>query len=428
MSNVIENPRGSCVLGGVNSVLNALHKFVPIYHAGPGCAMQNAAAEGGQAGLRGPIYATSVTAPCTNMLESEVIFGGENRLRDEIDGALEVMDADAFFVLTGCTSGIIGDDIESITVEYRQKGHRVFPVTTPGFAGNSLLGYEAIWDVFLDYIVKKDAPKNPKLVNILGVVPYHDPHWQGTLEELTRILRRIGLEVNTFCTEKQGFETLKNSSAAALNLIISPYLLRNTAERYATEFGVPYLRFPGLPVGAGDTSRFVQQTGAAMKLNETFVERVINEEEEYLYTVLEASAGAIAWKRFAVVAESAYAVGLTRFLANDLSLKPELTIVTEPVFREADRETIERNIRTLDYVTVPEIHFESDNYKIQKILSANQDITYIVGSSVEEEIAQKLSLQILVGVYPLADKLVLRKTYAGYHGALSLVEDLFNNL
>jgi nitrogenase molybdenum-iron protein beta chain len=428
MSTVIENPRGSCVLGGVNNVLNALHKFVPIYHAGPGCAMQNSAGEGGQAGLRGPIYATSVTAPCTNMLEKEVIFGGEDRLREEIDGALEVIDAEAYFILAGCTAGIIGDDIESISEEYRKSGHRVYPVTTPGFVGNSLLGYEAIWEVFLDYIVKRDIVKNPKLVNILGVVPYHDPHWQGTLEELTRILRRLGLEVNSFCTEHQGFAALEHSAAAALNLIVSPYLLKNAAERYETEFGVPSLRISGLPVGAGDTSEFVRQISAALSLDRALTERVIYDEEEYLYTILEASVGAISWKRFAVVAESAYAIGLTRFLANDLSLKPELTIITEPIFRPSDREHIEKRIKSLDYAVSPEVFFESDSYGIRKLLRANGNITYLVGSSVEEEIAQHLKIQMLVCAYPLADRLVLRKTYAGYRGALTLVEDLFNNL
>jgi nitrogenase molybdenum-iron protein beta chain len=428
MSIIVENPRGACVLGGVNNVLNAIHKFVPIYHAGPGCAMQNQAAEGGQAGLRGPIYATGVTAPCTNMLENEVVFGGEDRLRDEIDGALEVMDADALFVLTGCTAGIIGDDIQRVAEEYRRQGHRVYPVITPGFAGNSLLGYEAIWAVFLDHIVRQSPAKRPELVNILGVVPYHDPHWQGTLEELTRILRRLGLAVNTFYTENQGFETLAHSSEAALNLIVSPYLLKDAGARYEAEFGVPSLRIPGLPVGAGDTSALIRRVAAALSLDDALTERVIREEEAYLYTILEASVGAISWKRFAVVAESAYAIGLTRFLANDLSLKPELTVVTEPIFRPSDRKNIESSIKTLDYADPPEVFFETDNYEIREILKANENITYLIGSSVEEEIAQQMKIQMLVGVYPLTDRLVLHKTYAGYRGALTLVEDLFNNL
>jgi nitrogenase molybdenum-iron protein beta chain len=390
--------------------------------------MQNSAAEGGQSGLRGPIYATGVTGPCTNMLEKEVIFGGEDRLREEIDGALEVIDADAYFVLTGCTAGIIGDDIKNITDEYRKRGHRVYAVTTPGFAGNSLLGYEEIWGVFLDHIVKPAAVKNPRLVNILGVVPYHDPHWQGTLEELSRIFRRIGLEVNTFHTEHQGFETLENSSAAALNIIVSPYLLKNAAERYEEEFGVPSLRVPGLPIGAGDTSPLLRKVAELLGIDKELVERVIYEEEEYVYAMFEAAAGAISWKRFAVVAEASYAVGLTRFLANDFSLKPELTIVTDPIFRPEDKARIEDRIKSLDYTTVPEVFFEGDGYEIRKLVRANKNVTYLVGSTTEEEIAQELRLQSLICAYPLADKLVLRKTYAGYHGALTLVEDLFNNL
>lgn len=57
-------------------------------------------------------------------------------LRTAIQGAIDIMDADAFFVLTGCTAGIIGDDIISVTQEFRDKGHEVYPIDTPGFAGD----------------------------------------------------------------------------------------------------------------------------------------------------------------------------------------------------------------------------------------------------------------------------------------------------
>jgi nitrogenase molybdenum-iron protein beta chain len=82
------------------------------------------------------------------MMEREVVFGGEQKLRDEIDGSLEIIDADAYFVLTGCTAGIIGDDVAAITSGYRKNGFPVYPIETPGFAGDTLLGYETAFDSF----------------------------------------------------------------------------------------------------------------------------------------------------------------------------------------------------------------------------------------------------------------------------------------
>ncbi|MDR1217396.1 MAG: nitrogen fixation protein NifK [Oscillospiraceae bacterium] len=428
MSVVTESPRGTCVLGGVNNVLSALSRVCPIYHSGPGCCMQTSAGEAGQSGLRAPFFLSGVSTPCTNMLEREVVFGGEDKLRGEIDGALEIIDADAYFVLTGCTAGIIGDDIASVTQEYRGRGLPVYPVTTPGFAGDSLLGYETAFQTFLDHIVAPAGARDGSLVNLLGIVPYHDPQWSGTLEELSRVFRRLGLRVNTFFTEDQGIAELRASSSAALNIIISPWLLKNAAETYKERFGVPYLRFPSLPVGAAATSSLVRQTGDALGLDGALVERVIYEEEKYVYNYYESIIGALSWKRFAVVGDASLAVGVTRFLANDYSFTPVVTIVTDPMYRDADRERIARETTSLEYAKAPDVFFLSDHYEIREKLREYDGITLIVGSSLEQEIALELGIQCHVMAFPVSDRLFLNRTYCGYRGSLTLVEDLFNNL
>ena len=80
MSQVIENPRGGCVLAGINSVLGALNRVCPIYHAGPGCCMQTTASDPGQSGNKSSSFVSSVSIPSSNMLEREVVFGGCRRL------------------------------------------------------------------------------------------------------------------------------------------------------------------------------------------------------------------------------------------------------------------------------------------------------------------------------------------------------------
>jgi nitrogenase molybdenum-iron protein beta chain len=428
MSVVTESPRGTCVLGGINNVLSALHKVCPIYHSGPGCCMQTSAGEYGQAGLRGPYYLSGVSTPCSNMLEREVIFGGADKLRDEIDGALEIIDAEAYFVLTGCTAGIIGDDVAGITREYSSRGLPVYPIITPGFAGDSLLGYESVFQTFLDSIVADGLPRRGNLVNIMGIIPYHDPHWAGTLEELSRIFGRLGLEVNTFFTGNQGIPEVRASSSAALNIIVNPWLLKNAAEQYETRFGVPYIRFPGLPIGVTDTSRLVRQTAEALGLDKGMVETVIAEEEAYVYHFLESIIGGLSWRQFAVVGESAVAVGMTRFLANDYSFSPVLTIVTDPIYREEDRGRIADQITNLEYARPPQLVFEADHYRIMEKLREYDNITLLVGSSLEQEIALERNIQCHVMSFPVSDRLVLNRTYCGYRGSLTLVEDLYNNL
>jgi nitrogenase molybdenum-iron protein beta chain len=428
MSVVTESPRGTCVLGGINAVLSAVDKVCPIYHAGPGCCMQTTAGESGQAGGRQAHFLSGVSLPSSNMLEREVVFGGLEKLRTTIEGSLEIIDADAYFILTGCTAGIIGDDIKSVTAEFQEQGHNVYPIETPGFAGDTYLGYETAFKAFLTHLVEENLPKQSDLVNLFGIVPYHDPFWAGNLEELTRILKKLGLRVNTFFTEHQGVEAIRSSSAAVLNIIVNPWLLKSAAREYEERFGIPTLRIPGLPIGATDTTTFVKKVGEALKLDLTLVERVITEEEDYVYSFLETAIGALSWKKFAVVGDANTAVGVTRFLANDYSFTPVITIITDPMFRQEDEERIKAQIESLEFAKPPEVVFETDQFRIFKALKEHDEITLLIGSSNEREIALQKDIQCSVISFPITDRLIFNRTYTGYRGSLTFIEDLYDNL
>lgn len=428
MSNIIENPRGGCVLAGVNSVLAAIDRVCPVYHAGPGCCMQTTAAEQGQSGNKSACFVSDVSLPSTNMLEREVVFGGIKKLKSTVQGAVDIIDADAYFVLTGCTAGIIGDDIVSVTEEFQSKGYPVYPIETPGFAGDSNLGYEVAWNALIDNVVEEGLEKKPNLVNIFGIIPYHDPFWSGNLEEIARILGKLGLEVNTFFTGHQGIEAVKKSSQAALNIIVNPWLFKGPAKKYEQRFGVLSYRYPGLPIGATDTTVFVREVAQQLQLDSALVEKVIAEEEDYVYSYLAQAIGQLSWKRFAVVADAGNAVGITRYLANDYSFTPLLTIVTDPMFRDEDKERITKQLTELEYAKPPKVLFLTDQYQINEALRAEEEITLLVGSTNEKEVGKEKDIQTCVAAFPVKDRLVFNRTYAGYRGSLTLTEDLYDNL
>lgn len=373
MSQVTENPKGGCVLAGINSVLGAIDRVCPIYHSGPGCCMQTTAADQGQSGHKSSRFVSSVSLPSTNMLEKEVVFGGTEKLRTTVQGAIDIIDADAYFVLTGCTAGIIGDDIVSVTEEFQDKGYSVYPIETPGFVGDSNLGYETVWTTMINQVIEEDVPKDDKLVNIFGIIPYHDPFWSGALEEIDRILSALGLKVNTFFTKHQGIETIRKCSGAALNIIINPWLFKGPAKKMEQKFGIPSIRVPGLFVGATDTTKFVRQVAEAMHLDQEIVDKVIAAEEEYVYDYLAQSVGGVSWKRFAVVADANNAVGITRYLANDFSFTPVLVIVSEPLFRQEDKDRIVAQIEDLEYAKPPKVIFASDQYEINQALREEEE-------------------------------------------------------
>lgn len=429
MSQVTENPKGGCVLAGINSVLGAIDRVCPIYHSGPGCCMQTTAADQGQSGHKSSRFVSSVSLPSTNMLEKEVVFGGTEKLRTTVQGAIDIIDADAYFVLTGCTAGIIGDDIVSVTEEFQDKGYSVYPIETPGFVGDSNLGYETVWTTMINQVIEEDVPKDDKLVNIFGIIPYHDPFWSGVLEEIDRILSALGLKVNTFFTKHQGIETIRKCSGAALNIIINPWLFKGPAKKMEQKFGIPSIRVPGLFVGATDTTKFVRQVAEAMHLDQEIVDKVIAAEEEYVYDYLAQSVGVVSWKRFAVVADANNAVGITRYLANDFSFTPVLVIVLEPLFRQEDKDRIVAQIEDLEYAKPPKVIFASDQYEINQALrEEEEEITLLIGSSNEREVALEKDIQFILAAFPMNERLVFNRTYAGYRGSLTFTEDLYDNL
>ena len=427
MSEIIENPRGGCVLSGIRAVLGAIDGVCPIFHSGPGCAFQASAATEGHSGKCESLFFPARAIPTTAMLEKQVVFGGTDKLRTTIQGAISVLDADAYFVLTGCTAGINGDDIESVVNEFKNLPYSVYAVKTAGFEGNDMLGYEVIMDTFIEQVIEKNE-KQQDLVNILGIVPYHDPYWSGTIEEITRILKKLGLRANTFFSPGEGIASVKNAGNAAYNIIVHPWLLRGAEKKFAEKFDIPSLRINGMPIGPTATTEFVREVCKSLNLDSELVEKVIAEEEEYVYRYYEQALGKLAWKRFAVVGDSNYAIGLTRFLANDYGFSPLLAIVSEPVFRPKDKEIVTKRIGELEYAKAPEIHFASDQYEISEIIRNTEDISLLVGSTSEKEVAAEKKIQCLPLTFPVPDKVIFNRTYSGYRGALTLIEDLYDNL
>lgn len=422
MGNIIESPRYSCTLGGALATVRNFYRTIPILHAGPGCGPQITMGQSSTAGYQGVGYIGGNGIPSTNMYEKEVIFGGEARLRELIQSTTEIMEGDFYFVLTGCTSDIIGDDVEAIVEEYRQKGIPIGYAETAGFKGNSYYGYELVFEALARQVVKPEK-KDSKLVNLLGIVPYQDINWQGNIEEISRLLKKLGLTVNTFLSDKQGLETIKSSSKAALNIVLSPWLAENVTDLYEKVFDVPYLRFSGLPIGPTATSDFLRKVGDFLQLDKNLVREVIIEESDYVYHYFERLTEIYVRYNFAIVGDSNNVLGFTKFLTEDFGQIPVLLVITDSPDEKAKNEII-KVLDDLKYIGTPKVVFTKDQWEIKnEIIKANP--TYILGSSLDKEVAQELSVPFQSVSFPVTDRLVMNRAYAGYRGSITLVEDLF---
>jgi nitrogenase molybdenum-iron protein beta chain len=119
---------------------------------------------------------------------------------------------------------------------------------------------------------------------------------------------------------------------------------------------------------------------------------------------------------------------MARFLANDYSYSPVVVIITEPIFRDEDIGSIRAALSDLEYAQAPSVYFEGDQFEIENILRNYPQISLLIAGSYDRYIAEELDAQFIPAVFPLSERTVLNRTYYGYRGSLSFIEDIYDNL
>lgn len=443
MSTIIDRPRYLCSLGGAISTLSALPGVISIIHAAAGCGSNLANAHNGAAGYAGSGYCSGLALPSTNVYENEIIFGGEERLKEQIEKTLEVVEGELYFVLTGCMVEMIGDDVQSVASHFKNKGDPVYAINTGGFKGNSFRGYDLVLQTLFKDYVEKHEEKDEKLVNLWGVVPVQDVFWKGNLKVLKALISKLGYRVNTFFGEGETLSDLKDSSRAVLNIVVSDTFGIDAAKVFEEVHNVPYISVP-FPVGDYGTGHFLNEVGRALGIDEAFTAMAIKAEKKRYYSYIERLADIysdIDLQRYAVVVgDSNYAQALARYLSDDIGWLPELVIITDDNLSDADRAMILTRFEGYTSGIKPKVIFNTHTSGVLKEVNyhctpSNGERYYnsfspafILGSSFERDVADRISAGHLSVTYPVCNRVVLDRAYAGYDGALRLTEDIFGVL
>lgn len=433
MTKILDEPRYVCALGAMQTV-QAINRAIPVIHAGPGCAGKLAGCLAGTTGDSG--YLNPQTYPCTNIGETEVVFGGEGKLHDVIENSLKVMDGDLFVVLSGCTTEIVGDDIDQVVSEFGDADKPVISVATAGFKGTNIEGHEWVINGLINqYLVR--LPKREKikgLVNIWSSVPSYDPHWIGNIRELENLVIELGLTANTIFGEFRGKENLDKVPLAEFNLLVSPWVGLDNVKLLEKKFDTPYLHYPTLPIGAHETSAFLRAVGDFAGVDKQHIDTLVEKHEKEYYYYLERSVDIFfenrtASRMFTTVTDAANALAVSKFLINDLGLMPNTQFITEGV-PEEHQERISGYFKDFSYGIEADVVFSTDGYLIHKQIE-QEDFSgapLIVGSIFEKKLAQKLNGNFVCISVPIKEKVILHSSYVGYHGGLKLMEDIFTNV
>jgi nitrogenase molybdenum-iron protein beta chain len=461
-SALIEWPRYSCALGAQQTVV-AIRRAVPILHSGPGCSTKVQALIG-----QGEGYAGGSTIPCTNAGEAEVIYGGEERLREVIDGSLQVIDADLYVVLTGCTTDIVGDDTASVVGNYQFEGRPIVFAETGGFKSNNYVSHELVVNNIINQYVdpKRDDGKiRAGLVNVFASVPYQDPFWNGNLEEYKRILEGVGFEVNIlFGEDSDGIAEWLTIPEAQANIVIGAWTGLDIARHLKECYGTPFVHFPYFPIGARDTTTFLRQVLDAVNPNErgrARAEAFIRREERKFYAHIDTLMDFLLEFRYALprrlytLLDASYALGFTRFLLNEVGIIPARQFVCDNT-PEQYRDEIQERFLEVSHLGLhtAEVTFLTDAGLAHDLIRLDAGIdpaahnaalerginvggsgsgsdgsrSLIVGSSWERQLAADIGADLFIASVPLVYKLVLGATIVGYRGGIRIVEDLYTKV
>lgn len=425
MAKILDQPRYKCAMAAMGTV-QSIPGALPILHSGPGCA-EKLGGGGGSSGHFSPhIF------PCTNISEKEVIFGGESRLFETIENALKVVDAELYVVLTGCTSEIVGDDVEEVTNRFRDAEKPVIFASTPGFKGNNYIGHDWVLDAIIEQYLVPSVKKIKGLVNIWAGVPMQDPFWIGNLRALEKLVEELGLTPNTIFGHGRGIRNIDRIPEAEFNLLVSPWIGLEPVKRMEKKFGTPYLHYPTLPIGAFETSKFLKAVGQFAGIDEAFVEELTAKHEEEYYYYIERYADVfletrVMAKRFVVVSDAQYSLALTKFLVNDLGLSPaKQYIVDDPPAEH--REKLKQYFTELNYGLSAEVGFSSDGREVHEEIKNTDYFGYplILGSSWEKKLARETKAHYLSISWPVIERLIINSSYVGYDGGLKLLEDIYS--
>jgi nitrogenase molybdenum-iron protein beta chain len=440
MNDFIERSKFSCALGGALSTIAAIPKAVPIVHASGGCAAALSGTYNLSAGYRGVGYCGGNMIPTSNISQSNIVFGGEDKLVGQIESTLKYLKGDIYFVVTGCQTEMIGDDSVGIAADYRDKN--VIGVSTPGFKGNTLRGYDEVLSALIKELVEPTNIKENKTINLLGIVPGHDVFYRGNIAHITQLLEKIGVKVNTFFGDGESVEKIKGYGSAALTVVLSVTAGQRAAKVFETVHKIPSITTE-LPIGPKASENFLRLIGAKLGIEKELVERVIEEETKYFYSYLERIvdvASDLDFQRYAVViTDSYYAYPITDFISEELGWIPHFVSINDISDQELQKEYLKKFER-LTSETKPQVIFEDKTGITAKKLRASWPLNnnqkyydalgplYLIGSVVERTLAAQYDAGFLSVAFPVSNRAVLNKGYAGFRGALTLTEDLLSNL
>jgi nitrogenase molybdenum-cofactor synthesis protein NifE len=255
-----EGTERSCAYDGARVVLMPITDAIHLVHGPIACA-GNSWDNRGARSSGSQLFRRGFT---TELLQREVVFGGEKKLHQAIVevAARYRSEAKAIFVYATCVTAMIGDDLEAVCrAAAKEVAVPVIPVNTPGFIGDKNIGNRLAGEVLLEHVIGTAEPATvtPYDVNLIG-----EYNIAGDLWGMLPLFERLGIRILSCISGDARFEDLRHAHRARLNVIICSKSLTNLARKMKKRWGLPYLEesFYGL----SDTAKALRDIARELDL------------------------------------------------------------------------------------------------------------------------------------------------------------------
>ncbi len=178
---------------------------------------------------------------CTDMKETDIVFGGEKKLKKAIDEVVKIFKPEAISISATCPVGLIGDDIEAVAREAeKEHGIKVIPSRCEGYRGVSQsAGHHIASNVLMEHLIGTEELENPTPfdINIFG-----EYNIGGDLWEIKPILEKIGYRIVSTFTGDGSFHKLAQAHKAKLSILLCHRSINYTNRMMEEKYGVPWLK------------------------------------------------------------------------------------------------------------------------------------------------------------------------------------------
>lgn len=243
-------PRGTCKLFGAIKALSTIKKSVVLVHGPKGCVYHINYILGMRGDRPSEIYTTALD-------ERDIIFGAEEKLIAAIEELDRALCPELLFVLSCCSSGIIGEDVDR-AARLAVTGARVIAISAGGFEGDYHDGYRETLCQLVDQLAKLDLPVEPRTVNLIGML-----RAGPDLAEIKRLLGLAGVRVNAVLTADASREELERLGAASLSIVLCEPSGKEAAELLRDRCGTPFI-VEEIPIGHQATAGFLSRVAGIL--------------------------------------------------------------------------------------------------------------------------------------------------------------------